>query len=130
MFPNIRPSLLYIVASASSASRPDVREARLTMTGIGQGGSGGHRLGRVKQVVLEGGSHMIALDRRLAEVVQEAGSWLRAEIKRWREGEKSLQRLWKAKSAEDRETADPVLLASFAEWAPGKDLVPLVKSKL
>ena len=130
LLPNIRPGVLYIVGSASGASRPEVCAQRLATTGTGIGGSGGQRLGRVKQVVVEKGSHMIAMDRHMAQVVKSVGEWLRQEMEGWRAREEVLKNGWRAKTTEERASVDPMLLAAFAEWEPKKNLVEILKPKL
>lgn len=85
MLPNIRPSVLYVVGDKSQHPKLKTNVMRLATTGTEWGGSGGVNLGRVKQVVVKNGMHLMILDRSLGEVADAAATWIQSEMKIWKE---------------------------------------------
>jgi pimeloyl-ACP methyl ester carboxylesterase len=81
--PFLRPSALYIFGGVSYLSTPDLRREKLDQTGIGIGGSGGVKEGRVKGEVLDGIGHLVAMEApgRCADM---AAPWIGVELGRWR----------------------------------------------
>lgn len=102
--PQLRPSCLYIFGGTSAMSTPILRKEKLELTGTGVGGSGGEKEGRVKEAVLEGVGHLVAMDRP-KECAEFAASWIGAEVKRWRAEEEELQSWWK-KSLREKQLID------------------------
>lgn len=122
----IRASVFYIGGDASASSTPEIRKHRLEHTGIGPGGSGGHRHDRVKEMVVHGGGHQIAMDVHLPEVTKGIGGWVAEEMQLWRDLTRVVQ-----SQGDERAKADPTMVASFLEWtADGRPIEEIVKSKL
>ena len=99
--PYVRPSVLYIFGDKSAISPPTAREEKMQRTGVGVGGSGGVREGRVKEFLLKDGGHLMPMEN-VQEVAEETGKWLVRELERWRKGEQEWKRRWEAKSRKEK----------------------------
>jgi len=93
--PELRPSVLYIFGGKSELSPAKERKAKMAITGVGAGGSGGVTVGRVKQVVLDCG-HLVAMER-VKECADHTADFLGHELQRWRSDMEAFQRYWKQK---------------------------------
>lgn len=82
--PTLRPSALYIFGDDSPMSTPEARKMKMDTTGTGVGGSGGAREGRVKELVLEGIGHLVAMEASVA-CADAAAVWLGDELKIYEE---------------------------------------------
>ncbi|KAK5626249.1 hypothetical protein RRF57_001964 [Xylaria bambusicola] len=82
--PSVRPSALFVHGTASEISKPDIRALRLSTCGVGPGGSGGAKAGRVAEVVMEGKGHLFPMECP-DETAAHAARWIGAEMARWRE---------------------------------------------
>jgi pimeloyl-ACP methyl ester carboxylesterase len=98
--PHLRPSVLYIFGGKSPLSIPILREQKMEVTGAGVGGSGGVKEGRVKNVVLEGIGHEVAMEA-VEGCADATANWLGAEILRWKTQEKEFQAGWSKRSRRD-----------------------------
>jgi hypothetical protein len=78
--------VLYQFADQSGLSDPLLVAERMAITGVGAGGSGGVKKGRVKQVTFKGVGHLIPMEvtNDSAEVAAE---WIVPELHRWVESE-------------------------------------------
>lgn len=100
----LRPSALYIFGEESDMSFPEARKQKLEATGVDVGGSGGVRAGRVKEKVLKGIGHLVAMEAGGSEGCAEAAAeWLGQEIKRF-ESEKKNYIEWTKKSKVSKTT--------------------------
>ncbi|KAI5367104.1 Putative alpha/beta hydrolase-1 [Septoria linicola] len=92
--PELRPSCLYIFGEKSFVCDAARAKDKVARTGIGAGGSGGEREGRVKGVTYEGIGHLIAMEvpKRTAETLAE---WVGKEMMLYREQRKKLEEWWK-----------------------------------
>ena len=99
---SLRPSVFYIFGGLSDISPPQRRKDKLEATGIGEGGSGGVKEGRVKGVTLEDVGHLIPMvvPKVCAEKAME---WLAPEMRRWREEEEKWTKEWKAAGRRERQ---------------------------
>jgi pimeloyl-ACP methyl ester carboxylesterase len=88
----LRPSAFYIFGSESPMSTPDAQKAKLELTGIGLGGSGGAKEGRVKAAVLNGIGHLVAMEAS-ERCAKAAAGWLGQEVKRF-EAERKCYTKW------------------------------------
>lgn len=107
--PFVRPSVLYVFGDKSEVSPPVLREEKMQLTGIGAGGSGGAAIGRVKEVLLEGIGHLVAMDVPTV-CAQHASDWIAQEMRRWWSEDKEWQE-WKQKP-----DAEKVRVSE--EWGP------------
>jgi len=94
--PFVRPSVLYVFGETSNMSLPEVREYKLQNTGIGVGGSGGVKEGRVKEVLLEGVGHLIPMEAA-NESAEVAAEWVGREMGRWSEEEAEWRKAWEGR---------------------------------
>jgi len=81
--PFVRPSVLYVLGETSNMSLPELRIQKVQNTGIGVGGSGGAREGRVKEVMLKGVGHLVPMEAA-DESAEVAAEWVGREMERWR----------------------------------------------
>ena len=116
--PNLRPSVLYIFGSLSRLSTPELREDKLAMTGVGVGGSGGTKEGRVKEVVIEDTGHLIPMEK-VGETAENVTQWVGGEMERWRELEKLREQEWEGKEGVQRAMMGERYLDSLASGVPG-----------
>lgn len=85
-------------------SFPEARQTKLNSTGVSIGGSGGAKLGRVKEKVLKGIGHLVAMEAGGAEQCAEAAAgWLGQEVKRF-EAEKEKYLQWTKNSRTSKTT--------------------------
>ena len=68
-------------------SLPEGRRAKMQTTGIGVGGSGGAKEGRVKEVVLERIGHLVPMEA-VGDTAEASAMWLAEELRRWRDDER------------------------------------------
>ncbi|SLM37424.1 Alpha/Beta hydrolase fold [Lasallia pustulata] len=99
--PFLRPSVLYVFGGESDLSTPEFRKMKIERTGIGVGGSGGAQCGRVKEVVLEGIGHLVAMDA-VGSCAEAAAMWFDQEMQRWRKEEEAFRREWSKKKKQDK----------------------------
>jgi len=85
--PTLRPSAFYIFGAESPMSAPEARKMKMDLTGTGVGGSGGVNAGRVKELVLEGIGHLVAMEASFA-CANAAAQWLGKEVMRYGEEQK------------------------------------------
>ncbi len=103
--PNLRPSIMYIFGGDSDMSTPERRKTIMDMTGVGVGGSGGAKAGRVKEVVLEGTSHLVPMEA-VGQCADSAAQWIGTELKRWNAEEEEFRTMWAQKSLIEKTTID------------------------
>ncbi|KAL8694363.1 MAG: hypothetical protein Q9218_001000 [Villophora microphyllina] len=101
--PFLRPDVLYIHGGRSDLSAPELREARMQSTGVGVGGSGGAKDGRVHQIVLEKAGHLVPMEA-VVESADAAADWLAAEMQRWRQLERDFEAKWNSKTKLEKQT--------------------------
>lgn len=101
--PYVRPSVLYIYGGKSDLSAPELREARMNVTGIGVGGSGGALEGRVEQVLFEKAGHLIPMEI-VGESAEAAADWLAQEVEHWNRQENEFQAKWSSKTKLEKQT--------------------------
>ncbi|KAL9031710.1 MAG: hypothetical protein Q9196_000258, partial [Gyalolechia fulgens] len=101
--PYLRPSVFYVHGGKSYISAPELREQRMSTTGVGVGGSGGAVAGRVKQIILEGGGHLMPMEM-VGELADATAEWLVEEMRHWRQQEGTFQAQWSRKSKLEKQT--------------------------
>lgn len=103
--PFLRPSVLYVFGGESNMSTPEWRKRKTESTGTGLGGSGGAPDGRVKEVVLEGIGHLVAMEA-VGACAEAAAMWFDQEVKRWRKEEEEFQKKWRNKKKQEKSMVD------------------------
>lgn len=89
--PELRPGVLWVAGEDSVVCTPEVRREKMEMTGYGVGGSGGAKAGRVKELVVSGTGHLVAMEKPQA-VAKGATEFVRGEWERWRREEDEYRR--------------------------------------
>ena len=107
--PEVRPSVQYIFGGTSEMSSPILRKAKVEATGIGNGGSGGAKEGRVKEVVFKTVSHLVAMEvpKRTAEACAD---WMKDELKLWKSREDDLIESYNKQTLREKRTMSKELL--------------------
>lgn len=118
---HIRAGVLYVCGGQSASSRPAIRQHRLETTGTDVGGSGGLAVGRVREVVIPDGGHMIAMDQHLPRVAEGIASFVEEELQLWKTMQDRVRRGSKA---------DAIMLESFQEWKPGAEMAEIAQRKM
>lgn len=113
--PHLRPSVLYVFGSTSFlTAEPQNIEDKMAMTGVGVGGSGGVKEGRVAQVTVQDAGHLIPMEK-VEESATHAATWIGQEMNRWRANEKLTEEEWGTRKGIDRS----VLTERFQEELRG-----------
>lgn len=74
----------------------------MRVTGTGPGGSGGAKLGQVRELIVSG-SHFVPRDN-VGATADEVPKWLGDQMVVFRENERSLAEGWKERSMRDKQT--------------------------
>ncbi|KAK0742442.1 Alpha/beta hydrolase family-domain-containing protein [Apiosordaria backusii] len=119
--PNVRPGCIWIFGGESNVNPADVRQEKLDLTGVGPGGSGGVKKGRVKAVTIEGFGHLVPMERT-TEVAGYAADFLVEDLKYWKKEQQEFEEHWKKKRDEEKW----VLSEEFEGWMGGR---PVRKAK-
>ncbi|KAL8682207.1 MAG: hypothetical protein Q9186_001745 [Xanthomendoza sp. 1 TL-2023] len=101
--PYVRPPVLYMFAGKSDLSAPELREQRMSTTGVGVGGSGGAAEGRVQQVLFEHAGHLIPMEI-VEESANAAAEWLAQEMERWLQQEEAFRAKWNNRTRAEKQT--------------------------
>jgi len=100
--PEVRPSVLWVFGETSSMSFPEARKMKIATTGTGVGGSGGAKEGRVKEVLLKGIGHLVAMEAS-EQCADAAAPWIGKEMQRF-EAERKAYVDWTKKSMTEKTT--------------------------
>ena len=119
---NIRPSVFYVLGEKSNLSHPPTIASRLRQTGAGTGGSGGIQFGRVKQVMLPGLGHLVAMEAP-GECARLGAEWIEKEVTRWREGEAREFEEWRGRRKEEK----TMLTEEWAKYLKVQQRAPKAK---
>ena len=103
--PELRPSVLYIFGRQSSISAAPAWQAKMETTGIGVGGSGDAKAGRVKSVWLEDVGHLMPMEA-VGQTADAALDWLDSEMQRWTKEEDEFRKMWSAKPIQEKRMID------------------------
>ncbi|KAH9809538.1 Alpha/beta hydrolase family [Teratosphaeria destructans] len=117
--PHLRPSVFYIFGDKSDLSAPVLVADKLANTGVGVGGSGGVKKGRVSSVTFEGVGHLIPMEV-VGKTADAVAGWLTPEIARWQEWEKAERREWAAVPREKRNVLSEEYLRAINNDLPQK----------
>jgi hypothetical protein len=101
----VRPSVLYVFGELSYLSSPDAIEAKLNQTGVGVGGSGGIKEGKVKGVTLKNIGHLVAMEA-VEECADAAAEWISNEIQGWKAEEEEHKKKWMRRTLVEKQTVD------------------------
>ncbi|KAF2156110.1 alpha/beta-hydrolase [Myriangium duriaei CBS 260.36] len=119
--PHLRPATLYVFGAKSDLSGPSQRADKLACTGIGMGGSGGVRAGRVKEVLVDAG-HLVPMEK-VQETADAAAEWIGNEVGRWKEEEAEVRRELEGVDRRDRaRMSEGFMKALKGDWGKGAKL--------
>lgn len=99
----LRPGVIWIVGENSTVCTPESNKERMELTGYGWGGSGGAKEGMVKEFVVEGTGHLVAMEKPTV-VANRAGEYIGQEMARWRREDEVHRKEW-VEGVDDREKA-------------------------
>ncbi|KAI1777059.1 putative toxin biosynthesis protein [Hypoxylon cercidicola] len=88
--PEVRPSVLWVFGGDSDLGTPAGRKLKTETCGVGAGGSGGLKAGRVAEVVMEGRGHLFPMEVP-GECARHAAAWIGKEMERWRQQERKYE---------------------------------------
>lgn len=91
--PFVRPSVLYVFGDKSEMSHPDFIAEKLAATGVGVGGSGGVKQGRVAQVTFKDIGHLIPMEVT-SQTADAAADWIVPELERFQRIEEVHRQEW------------------------------------
>lgn len=114
--PHVRPNLLWVFGTTSylNASAKE-QDEKITRSGIGLGGSGGTKLGRVEKKTIEGG-HMLPFEK-VEECACALATWLKRQIEDFRKTEEFWQTFRSGRS-------DRAMTTLSREWMKNIKLSP------
>ena len=115
--PHLRPTVLYIFGSRSNLTDPDIIADKVANTGVGSGGSGGEKAGRVSKVVLEDAGHLIPMER-VAETAEHTARWIGSELRGWTLNEQLIQEDWEGRTGFQRSAPTDRFLAELSRFHP------------
>jgi pimeloyl-ACP methyl ester carboxylesterase len=123
----LRPTVFYVFGGESDIGKPEGPNKKVGLTGIGVGGSGGEKDGKVKAVTYEGVGHLIAMEavERLAD---DSAGWIGKELEGWRADQEELEKTWRTRPRKERQMIDEVWKEKVGgppgKGKPGKDGKP------
>jgi pimeloyl-ACP methyl ester carboxylesterase len=82
--PSVRPNFLYVFGEKSMISLPHLREDKMKRTGTGLNENGGVVSGNVEGVTMDGGVHMLPMERT-EDVAAILAPWLERQVTRYAE---------------------------------------------
>lgn len=91
--PYVRPSVFYVFGDESDLSEPVLKADKLSHTGIGVGGSGGVKKGRVAEVTFAGVGHLIPMEV-VGKTADAVTDWVVPELERWKQFEDVEKKQW------------------------------------
>jgi len=124
LLPYLRPSVLYIFGTESDLSTSKAKADKLEVTGVSAGGSGGVAKDRVKEFTMQGGSHLMPMER-VEDTAEQCSGWLLQELKRWKDEYIQLEALRAATPREKRSQMSDGFLQALSQTQAGQ-----AKSKL
>ncbi|GKZ29189.1 hypothetical protein AbraIFM66950_003628 [Aspergillus brasiliensis] len=126
----VRPSVLWIYGEKSIMATPNQRAEKIQRTGTGLGGSGGHKNGRVKEVLVPHAGHFVPFED-VAGVAGPAAEWIKQETERWNEEEERIKKGWLELTAKERSSIPNEWLAQMDKYfMKGKTSRAQIKAKL
>ncbi|KAK4463858.1 Alpha/beta hydrolase family-domain-containing protein [Cladorrhinum samala] len=115
MLPGLRPGALWVFGAKSEVNPPEVRQEKLELTGVGVGGSGGAKKGRVEAVTIEGYGHLVPMERT-DDCAKYAADFIVKDLKYWREEQREFDEVWKVKEDKKKWMLDE----DWDKWMGGK----------
>ena len=130
--PHLRPSVFYVFgdpAAGAFLSAPVMKADKLAQTGVGVGGSGGLKKGRVGSITFDGIGHLIPMEI-VGETADACVGWLVPELQRWLEIEDKERMEWAAVPKKQRAMLSDEYVKAMTEEGVGDAAAKGKKSKL
>lgn len=131
--PNLRPSVFYIFGDPEKGahlSAAVLKADRLAHTGVGVGGSGGVKAGRVSSITYDGIGHLIPMEV-VERTADDCVGWLKPELDRWRRIEDEERAEWaKVPRMEKSRMSEEYVRVMKGEWGAEAEKMAKGKSKL
>lgn len=102
--PNLRPGAFYVFGSESDFSDGSACELKVSVTGVGVGGSGGVPEGRVDSIIFEGIGHLIAMEA-VEQTADVASKWIGRELQLYRAEQEEYEQ-WTEKTLVEKQRLD------------------------
>lgn len=120
--PFVRPSVLYMLGDQSDMSRPELVAAKMDVTGVGVGGSGGAKQGRVAEITFKGVGHLIPMEVT-SQTADAAADWIVPELERFQRVEEAHRLEWD-KVPKDRKSqmSEKYKAVMLGDWAANSKL--------
>ena len=122
--PELRPGVLWLFGETSAVNPPEAADEKLELTGVGWGGSGGVKAGRVAAVTIPKFGHLVPMEAT-TRCAQEAADWIAKDLRHWREEEAEFQNRWLKKTDAEKQVMDE----DFKRWIVESGGVPPEKKK-
>lgn len=117
--PNVRPGVLYVFGDKSNLSPVDLQKEKLDTTGVGLGGSGGAKAGRVKGVRSAEHGHLIPMEAPKL-CAEAAAEWIKGEMERWWAAEREYEEWTKTPKADKLTISEEYKTRMGKPERPGK----------
>lgn len=91
--PYLRPSVLWVFGGKGAVPRVEDRNEKKEITGIGVGGSGGAKAGRVEMVTFEEVGHLVPMEV-VDQTARVAAEWIGREVKRLTKADEKFHAGW------------------------------------
>ena len=131
--PNLRPSVLYIFGDPKKGahlSAAVLKADRMAWTGVGVGGSGGVKAGRVSSVTYDGIGHLIPMEV-VERTADDCVAWLKPELDRWRRLEDEERAGWAAVPRKEKSLmSEEYVRIMKGDWDEEAEKMAHGKSKL
>jgi pimeloyl-ACP methyl ester carboxylesterase len=101
LLPYLRPPVLYVFGENSQINSAERRQDKLNRTGIGLGGSGGARLGRVKAANVAHSSHMMPMEK-INETARLLAGWMETANAEFKQEQEFYRTYDSGKSTQDQ----------------------------
>lgn len=120
--PFVRPSVFYVFGDKSDLSLPELVEGKMAVTGVGVGGSGGAKKGRVAQITFKGVGHLIPMEVT-SQTADVAAEWIVPELKRFQQAEEAHRKEWNKVPKDQRsqmsEKHKEIMLGDWSRYQGG-----------
>ena len=131
--PNLRPSVLYIFGDPKKGahlSAAVLKADRMAWTGVGVGGSGGVKAGRVSSITYDGIGHLIPMEV-VERTADDCVAWLKPELNRWRRIEDEERAGWAAVPRKEKSLmSEEYVRIMKGDWDEEAEKMAHGKSKL
>lgn len=124
--PHLRPRVLWIFGQRSPINSPELQDEKMQRTGVGAGGSGGAKVGKVEKVVVPKTAHLVMFEAVTGSAAV-LSAWLQKQLQTFEDDKAFYDRRSSGKS-------DQNMLTMSDQWLKGvrqhRDALRPTKEKL